>query len=106
METKHTPGPWTAYKRPEPVGYAEWEVHYGTETECVAEVVHEEGNARLIAAAPELLEVIIAMMARARKTGATLFFDSDEMRAAYAAIDKATGNDRHAVNAIVAERAK
>lgn len=60
----------------------------------------------LIAAAPELLEVIIGMMVHARKTGATLFYDSTEMRAAYAAIAKATGNDYHAVNAIVAERAK
>lgn len=59
---KHTPGPWTAYKRPEPVGYAEWEIHYGTDTECVAEVVHEDANALLIAAAPELLAALEAAL--------------------------------------------
>lgn len=51
-------GPWIAYKRPEPIGYAEYEIHYGTDGECVAEVVHGEGNAKLLAAAPDLLEAL------------------------------------------------
>lgn len=55
MSKQHTPGPWFPHKRPEPIGYAEYEIHYGTSGECVAEVVHGEGNANLLAAAPHLL---------------------------------------------------
>lgn len=58
MSTNHTPGPWFPYKRPEPVGYAEYEIHYGTSGECVAEVVHGAGNAHLLAAAPDLLSAL------------------------------------------------
>jgi hypothetical protein len=32
-----------------------FEIHFGTYGECVAEVVHTEADARLIAAAPDLL---------------------------------------------------
>lgn len=55
---EHTPAPWEAYKRPEPVGHAEWEIHFGNDQECVAEVVHGAEDARLMAAAPELLEAL------------------------------------------------
>jgi hypothetical protein len=60
----HTPGPWKAYKRKEPVGYAEWEIHWSDQGECVAEVVHEEANARLIAAAPEMYKLLKEMTFR------------------------------------------
>lgn len=58
--TTHTPGPWTAYKRkPEDMGPRDMAFHVGNAgiQHTVAEA-HEEGNARLIAAAPDLLAVL------------------------------------------------
>jgi len=62
--SKYTPGPWKAH----PTGLArsglpEYQIHWSDIGECVAEVVHGDADARLIAAAPELyaaLEAIIA----------------------------------------------
>lgn len=61
MNTQHTPGPWVAY----PTGLArsglpEYQIHWSDIGECVAETVHGDENARLIAAAPELLEALIS----------------------------------------------
>lgn len=89
--SKHTPGPWTAYKRPEPVGFAEWEIYYGTDTECVAEVVHEEANARLIAAAPELLEALQAVIRNDAENRDEFGLSVNVCKQAIAAIAKATG---------------
>ncbi len=58
---KHTPGPWKAYKRAEPVGFAEYEIHYSDDGECVAEVVHGEADAHLIAAAPDMYEALVSI---------------------------------------------
>ena len=62
-QMKHTEGEfnnsWHAHELPEKVGYATHEIHYSKAGECVAEVVHGEANAKLIAAAPELLEFAI-----------------------------------------------
>jgi len=85
MSKQHTPGPWFPYKRPEPIGYAEYEIHWSTAGECVAEVVHGEGNANLLAAAPELLEALEACYA-------ALHPNSAEGRTVRAAIAKATGS--------------
>lgn len=57
MSTKHTPGPWKAH----PTGLArsglpEYQIHWSDIGECVAEVVHGDADARLIAATPELLQ--------------------------------------------------
>jgi hypothetical protein len=59
MSTQHTPGPWKAH----PTGLSrsglpEYQIHWSDIGECVAEIVHGEANARLIAAAPELLEAL------------------------------------------------
>ena len=56
---KHTPGPWKAH----PTGHSrsgkpDYEIHWSDDGECVAEVVHGEADAHLIAAAPELLEAL------------------------------------------------
>lgn len=56
--SKFTPGPWKVYKRAEPVGHAAYEIHYSEDGECVAEVVHEEADALLIAAAPEMYQAL------------------------------------------------
>jgi len=39
-------------------GYKSTEIHYGNDGECVAEHVANEHDAKLIAAAPELLEAL------------------------------------------------
>ena len=39
-------------------GYTSTEIHYGNDGECVAEHVANEHDAKLIAAAPELLEAL------------------------------------------------
>lgn len=61
--SKHQPGPWkcaaTGLARS---GMPEYEIHWSDAGECVAEVVHGEANARLIAAAPELLEACQAAL--------------------------------------------
>ena len=47
---------YCSYKEDERVGFSTHEIHFSDDGECVAEVVHDEANAKLIAAAPELLE--------------------------------------------------
>jgi hypothetical protein len=61
--TKHTPGPWKAQMREGYVG--QWEVVSTCETEwwiADAAPYNEQANARLIAAAPELLEALVWMV--------------------------------------------
>lgn len=57
---KHTPGPWVARKTggagwPEQRGFA---IYFNEAQEQVVDFVYEEADARLIAAAPELLEAL------------------------------------------------
>lgn len=60
MVNKHTPGPW-GYLR-----YNHWnnpnldcfEITYGEHGEAIADTVYEEADARLIAAAPQMLEAL------------------------------------------------
>lgn len=71
--SKHQPGPWkcaaTGLARS---GMPEYEIHWSDAGECVAEVVHGEANARLIAAAPELLEACVAAI---EATGGSHFWN-------------------------------
>lgn len=59
---KHTPGPWSYsrcgkhWNNPELVRI---EINYGDDGECIADTVYQEDDARLIAAAPEMLEALI-----------------------------------------------
>jgi len=64
---KHTQGVFTdgytgwravKYKEGSEIGLSTHEIHFSDDGECVAEVVHGEANAKLIAAAPKLLEAI------------------------------------------------
>ena len=48
-----------SYKEDERVGFSTHEIHWSDDGECVAEVVHDEANAKLIAAAPELLGALL-----------------------------------------------
>ena len=53
-----------SYKEDERVGFSTHEIHWSDDGECVAEVVHDKENAKLIAAAPELLAFAIEMVKR------------------------------------------
>jgi hypothetical protein len=71
--TKHTPGPWEVQQGfsgplggPQETPYISIVKDYGEESgDVIADVCrqaeHTEANARLLAAAPELLEVLIAL---------------------------------------------
>ena len=79
----HTPGPWIA----EPIGVmGEWGIH--TENGRVDEIAScDENNARLIAAAPDLLEALIRVVDRASLSDLPDFV----IAGCRAAIAKATG---------------
>jgi len=68
MDTKHTPGPWRAGKQWSVVADSEIGTHSDQENReyyggaLVCESVRTEANARLIAAAPELLEALRDMV--------------------------------------------
>jgi len=62
MKLDHTPGPWKSvncgnhWNNP----YLErYEIHYGNDGECIADTVYRPEDARLIAAAPDMLDHII-----------------------------------------------
>lgn len=104
METKHTPGPWEVFSN----SFIEAGVRaannpYGTDFEFrIAEVSGDwrdepkggaaAANARLIAAAPELLEALTAMVdAHDRWLGSDRPDAKEAMKRARAAIAKAEG---------------
>ena len=104
-QPKHTPGPWFA-KRAGDGGYFEWYVGRDGENCSIAEDITDpvtrdpsEANAHLIAAAPDLLEALKAIISddmEDQKTAQEFggFVLPDELRtAARAAIAKAEGRD-------------
>lgn len=78
MTSKHTPGPWVAHETlvlfPKNAGGFD-----------IRNCPNPESNARLIAAAPDLLDAIRAFVDHGT------CFSEDDMREARAAIAKATG---------------
>lgn len=100
-ETKHTPGPWLAEVSAAKVAWiqgsnGEWAALACGETDASA-----AANARLIAAAPDMLEALTALVERdARVDGGTLLLPIGNhgtavavLNRARAAIAKATGGD-------------
>ncbi|WP_157778785.1 hypothetical protein [Massilia violaceinigra] len=87
----HTPGPWFAKGR-----YIGTANHMSYIAECSDENCNwantpmSVANARLIAAAPELLAALQAVLHQV-KQGPYVFADSDAYRFALAAVAKATG---------------
>lgn len=83
----HTPGPWAAHHHESTDTYTIHVAGRSWESWAVAHVgdcTQDEANARLVAAAPEMLEALKGVLRVAdRKT--------DEFDAARAAINKATG---------------
>lgn len=59
MTTKHTPGPWTAFQRPKEEGTNYWRITFTDRSSDSLVGYCGEANARLIAAAPELLEALV-----------------------------------------------
>ena len=62
---KHTPGEWRAHRLDAPGKCWDgvYEIRFNEDGECVAETVHNEADAHLIAAAPDLLAVCQAVLA-------------------------------------------
>ena len=93
METKHTPGPWYATYI-ENVAHIQSaslnEDNYICQVVCNDDVDNE--NVNLIAAAPELLEVLEELLSRAREDGKyTLSYDGQMCTDIINAIRNATG---------------
>lgn len=89
----HTPGPWVARQIPDPmlpnqVGYA---IDFNEDQEQIADFVYEEADARLIAAAPDLLESLSNLVGLARLGAAHLGKYHAALGHAEAAIAKARG---------------
>lgn len=81
-----TPGIWKAHKQPETDWVREtWEIHYTDDGECVAEVVHGEANARLMAASKDMYKAL----KKARDGMALLSGTYEEAENALLAIDAA-----------------
>jgi hypothetical protein len=85
----HTLDPWRVIEIDPPVGYAKYEIQYGNDGECVAEVVHEKSDADLMAAAPDLLEALEMVRAMPEFKN----FWSDKKQIIEKAIGKAYGDD-------------
>ena len=82
---QHTPGPWTFAKGPHRI-----EVHT-TPALAYAFSISDEANARLIAAAPDLLAALEALFEDKYLADP---INADRMRAARAAIAKAKGGEK------------
>lgn len=61
-ELKATPGPWRVIEKAKPVGWAHFEVAWSDYDELVCDIVYEEADAHLIAAAPEMYEALDAIV--------------------------------------------
>lgn len=104
MSTQHTPGPWKAYSTGlARSGFPEYQIHWSEIGECVAEVVHGTENARLIAAAPDLLE---ALKLALRQNEHDMVMTGEECRQCFAAIAKATGGNEPSVAIKISRRAQ
>ena len=98
MNTQHTPGPWLATQTYF-FGHDSWQItgENGDTNPFLCRVTDStpdyEANARLIAAAPELLAELSNLLARIEASPTLLpHISADARNAARAAIAKATGN--------------
>lgn len=82
----HTPGPWTARKHTDTKG---WTVSAGNSIASVKPRPEAEANARLIAAAPELLEALKEIREACCSGMGSL--PAADIKRAQAAIEKAEG---------------
>lgn len=79
-----TQGDWRVVKLNQPVGYAEYQIAWSEIGELVADVVYTEADAKVMAAAPDLLEALQHVV---------LYCDSSNpaLGQAFSAIKKAIG---------------
>jgi hypothetical protein len=99
LMSKHTKGEWKKVFVPKTQynNYERYEIQYGEDGECVAEIVHKEADAKLIVMAPELLNALKALTKAwfdfdNSYDGDIAFAEDDfkkELKKAYAIIDKA-----------------
>ena len=79
--SEHTPGPWTPYG-------LDWRMVVDKDSEVIADVRTHDADARLIAAAPDLLAALEALMTEACDD---IAHQDEHTEAAEAAIAKAKG---------------
>ena len=102
MSAKHTPGPWNIYDEPRGYGFCVRTEPGGeiiADYSCFLKEVEQpaRANARLIAAAPDLLEALrlcMTFIVELAESGDAGFWDAEktpEVIAARAAIARATG---------------
>jgi hypothetical protein len=94
MSTKHTPGPWTNHGRIAQTGLPHSAVAAKTliarvYSEAFGDEAQEEANARLIAAAPELLEQLRVTVLYLRS--ACMVMDSESRQMALETVKEARG---------------
>lgn len=85
-QAAHTPGPWD-------LTFGEYDaaIHAGATIAMVDDTMRAwKANARLIAAAPELLAALLPLVNASPVNGGMIRFDGEELAAARAAIRKAT----------------
>jgi hypothetical protein len=89
--SKHTPGPWIARRTAAGwSGTRGWAIDFNEDQEQVVDFVYEEADARLIAAAPELLEALHGVVRRCEGMG-YVGVDGQYLKVVRAAIAKAGG---------------
>lgn len=93
MSAQHTPGPWTLTEKAV-VASASTPIAHRVKWWSIGQLeIEENANARLIAAAPDLLEALRALHAACVKDGWPVYgAHPAAMNAALAAIAKATGS--------------
>jgi len=89
MKSNHTQGEWKK-RKVNSYGKEWYEIHWSKDGECVAEVVHNEADADLFAAAPSMLEALKGLIKRIDESG--IYQATQECFAAKEAISKAEGN--------------
>ena len=88
---QHTPGPWSIYFNSQDDLVIRKMFPDGQESHSIARCHSGAANARLIAAAPELLEALQRLSAQCERLRLPGETESDAERTARAVIDKATG---------------
>lgn len=95
MSAKHTPGPWalTGWTAGDDFGWSIRIADAPYRLEVSAWCAESEADARLIAAAPDLLEALEAVLAVPEARKALVNWGTDELLAARAAVAKARGGE-------------
>ena len=101
IDTHHTPGPWRVFEHSwcdTSIGapgtsnaICSLDINHATEESQEADEAQMAANARLIAAAPELLEALQRLSAQCERLRMAWQLESDAERTARAVIAKATG---------------